>query len=176
MLREAVGQPARRPPYRRHLSLLSLLVSLPTRLARAPLHGLAPLPAANAVPPPPDAMPFLYTTNLSEVRALAESKARVFGLPEDRITDFVIAVAEVAGNTVRHARSAGTMEIWLDGRDLICEIRDAGVITDPFVGRRPPAAEANGGHGLWLVHQICDHEELHSDEKGTVIRLHKALR
>jgi anti-sigma regulatory factor (Ser/Thr protein kinase) len=121
-------------------------------------------------------MPFLYTTNLSEVRALAESKARVFGLPEDRITDFVIAVAEVAGNTVRHARSAGSMEIWLDGRDLICEIRDAGVITDPLVGRRAPPPEANGGHGLWLVHQICDHVELHSDEKGTVIRLHMTLR
>ncbi len=121
-------------------------------------------------------MPFLYTTNLSEVRALAESKARVFGLPEDRITDFVIAVAEVAGNTVRHARSAGSMEIWLDGQDLICEIRDAGVITDPLVGSRPPPPEANGGHGLWLVHQICDRVDLRSDETGTVIRLHMSVR
>jgi anti-sigma regulatory factor (Ser/Thr protein kinase) len=121
-------------------------------------------------------MPFLYTTNLSEVRALAESKARVFGLPEDRITDFVIAVAEVAGNTVRHARSAGSMEIWLAGGELICEIRDAGVIRDPLVGSRPPPPEANGGHGLWLVHQICDRVDLRSDETGTVIRLHMRLR
>jgi len=50
------------------------------------------------------------------------------------------------------------------------------VITDPLVGRRAPPPEANGGHGLWLVHQICDHVELHSDEQGTVIRLHMALR
>ena len=120
-------------------------------------------------------MPFLYTTNLSEVRALAESEARGFGLPEDRITDFVIAVAEVAGNTVRHARSTGSMEIWLDGGELVCEIRDAGVITDPLAGSRPPPPEANGGHGLWLVHQICDRVELHSDETGTVIRLHMSL-
>src|ERR1700733_9606941 len=111
MIREAVGQPGRRPPIRHHPSLLSLLLSLPTRLARAPLHGLALPSAAKACPwPPPGAMPFLYTTNLSEVRALAESEARGFGLPEDRITDFVIAVAEVAGNTVRHARSPGSME------------------------------------------------------------------
>jgi anti-sigma regulatory factor (Ser/Thr protein kinase) len=121
-------------------------------------------------------MPFLYTTNLSEVRALAESKARVFGLPEDRIVDFVIAVAEVAGNTVRHARSPGSMEIWLDGGELICEIRDAGVITDPLVGTRPPPPAADGGHGLWLVHQICDQVDLRSDETGTVIRLHMRLR
>ena len=121
-------------------------------------------------------MPFLYTTNLSEVRALAESKARVFGLPEDRIVDFVIAVAEVAANTVRHARSAGSMEIWLDGSEVVCEIRDAGVISDPLAGSRPPPPHANGGHGLWLVHQICDRVDLRSDEKGTVIRLHMALR
>ena len=47
-------------------------------------------------------MPFVYTTNLSEVRALAEKQARVAGLPDDRVIDFVIAVSEVAGNTVRH--------------------------------------------------------------------------
>jgi anti-sigma regulatory factor (Ser/Thr protein kinase) len=121
-------------------------------------------------------MPFRYTTNLSEVRALAETKARVFGMPEDRIVDFVIAVGEVTGNTVRHARSPGSMEIWLDGGELICEIRDAGVITDPLAGRRPPPPEANGGHGLWLVHQICDRVDLHSDETGTVIRLYMTLR
>ena len=78
----------------------------------------------------------------------------------------MIAVGEVAANTVRHARSAGSMEIWLDGGELVCEIRDAGVITDPLVGRQPPPPEANGGHGLWLVHQICDRVELHSDENG----------
>ena len=121
-------------------------------------------------------MPFLYTTNLSEVRALAASKARVFGLPEDRVLDFVIAVAEVAANTVRHARSAGSMEIWRDGGEVVCEIRDAGVITDPLAGRRPPPPGASSGHGLWLVHQICDRVDLRSDETGTVIRLHMSLR
>ena len=76
-------------------------------------------------------MPFVYTTNLSEVRALAEKQARVAGLPDDRIVDFVIAVSEVAGNTVRHAKSPGTIEIWSDDTELVCEIRDAGVIADP---------------------------------------------
>jgi anti-sigma regulatory factor (Ser/Thr protein kinase) len=121
-------------------------------------------------------MPFLYTTNLSEVRALAERKARTSGLPEERVVDFVIAVAEVAGNTVRHARSPGSMEIWQACGELICEIRDAGVITDPLAGRAPPPPEANGGHGLWLVHQVCDRVDLRSDESGTVIRMYMTLR
>jgi anti-sigma regulatory factor (Ser/Thr protein kinase) len=121
-------------------------------------------------------MPFLYTTNLSEVRSLAERHARKAGLPEARVVDFVIAVSEVAANTVRHARSAGSVEIWSDDGEIVCEIRDSGVITDPAAGRRPPPPDASGGHGLWLVHQVCDRVELHSDENGTVIRLHMSVR
>jgi anti-sigma regulatory factor (Ser/Thr protein kinase) len=121
-------------------------------------------------------MPFVYTTNLSEVRALAEKQARVAGLPDDRVVDFVIAVSEVAGNTVRHAKSPGTIEIWSDDDEIVCEIRDAGVIADPLAGSSPPPSDANGGHGLWLVHQVCDRVDLHSDKNGTVIRLYMSLR
>jgi anti-sigma regulatory factor (Ser/Thr protein kinase) len=120
-------------------------------------------------------MPFVYTTNLSEVRGLAEKEARAAGLPQDRVVDFVIAVSELAANTVRHAQSAGTMDIWQDGGEIVCEIRDAGVITDPLAGSQPPPPDATGGHGLWLVHQICDRVELQSDAHGTVIRLHMTL-
>ncbi|MFY9848492.1 MAG: ATP-binding protein, partial [Trebonia sp.] len=58
---------------------------------------------------------------------------------------------------------------------LVCEIRDRGVITDPMVGRQPPPPNASGGHGLWLVHQVCDRVELNSDENGTVVRLYMSL-
>jgi anti-sigma regulatory factor (Ser/Thr protein kinase) len=120
-------------------------------------------------------MPFVYTTNLSEVRTLAEKQARAAGLPEDRVVDFVIAVSEVAANTVRHAHSPGSMEIWTDAGEIVCEIRDAGVIADPLVGSKPPPAGATGGHGLWLVYQVCDRVDLHSDANGTVIRMHMSL-
>ena len=120
-------------------------------------------------------MPFVYTTNLSEVRALAEKQARMAGLSDDRVVDFVIAVSEVAGNTVRHAKSPGSIEIWSDGDEIVCEIRDEGVIVNPLAGSRPPP-DANGGHGLWLVHQVCDRVDMHSDKNGTVIRMHMSLR
>ena len=121
-------------------------------------------------------MAFVYTTNLSEVRALAEKHARAAGLPEERIVDFVIAVSEVAGNTVRHAKSPGSIEIWSDDDEIVCEIRDTGVIADPLAGSKPPPPDADGGHGLWLVYQVCDRVELHSDKDGTVIRMHMSLR
>jgi anti-sigma regulatory factor (Ser/Thr protein kinase) len=121
-------------------------------------------------------MPFVYTTNLSEVRALAEKHARMAGLSDDRVIDFVIAVSEVAGNTVRHAKSPGSMEIWLDGDQIVCEIRDRGVIADPLAGRQPPPPDGDGGHGLWLVNQVCDQVDLHSDQDGTVIRMRLTVR
>ena len=121
-------------------------------------------------------MPFVYTTNLSEVRALAEKQARMAGLPDERVIDFVIAVSEVAGNTVRHAKSSGSMDIWSDGNGVVCEIRDRGVIADPLVGRQPPPPDANGGHGLWLVHQVCDRVDLYTGKDGTVIRMYMYLR
>jgi anti-sigma regulatory factor (Ser/Thr protein kinase) len=121
-------------------------------------------------------MTFVYTTNLSEVRALAETQARRAGLAEGRIVDFVIAVSEIAANTVRHARTQGSMEIWSEAGEIVCEMRDGGVIADPAsAGRQPPAADASGGHGLWLARQICDKVELHSDSGGTIIRLHMTL-
>jgi anti-sigma regulatory factor (Ser/Thr protein kinase) len=122
-------------------------------------------------------MPFAYTTNLSEVRALAEEHARIAGLPDERVIDFVIAVGEVVANTVQHAGSPGSMEIWQQDDVIVCEIRDAGIITDMTVGRQgPPSPEAPGGFGLWLVYQVCDRVDLRSDENGTVIRLHMSLR
>ena len=30
--------------------------------------------------------------------------------------------------------------------------------------------------GLWLVYQVCDRVDLHSDRDGTVIRMHMSLR
>jgi anti-sigma regulatory factor (Ser/Thr protein kinase) len=121
-------------------------------------------------------LPFTYTTDLSQVRRLAEARAREAGLTDARVVDFVLAVSEVAANTIRHAQSPGSMEIWFDGEEIICEMRDEGIITDPRVGRRTPSPDATNGHGLWLVHQVCDLVELHSDENGTILRLHMDIQ
>ena len=117
-------------------------------------------------------LPFTYTTDLSQVRRLAEARAREAGLTDARVVDFVLAVSEVAANTIRHAQSPGSMEIWSDSEQITCEMRDDGIITDPRVGRHKPPPDATNGHGLWLVHQVCDRVELHSDEDGTIVRLH----
>jgi anti-sigma regulatory factor (Ser/Thr protein kinase) len=133
------------------------------------------VPADSPVPTS-DAMYHTYRSDLSQVRALVLRHAREAGLPEDRASDLVLAVSEVAANTLRHTRSAGTLAIWHDADKVVCEIHDEGVISDPLAGQRRPPANASGGHGLWIVHQVCDLVELTSDASGTTVRMHMALR
>ena len=88
----------------------------------------------------------------------------------------MLAVSEVAANTLRHTQSSGTLAMWHDEDEVVCEIHDEGTIADPLVGSRRPAPDANGGHGLWIVRQVCDLVELTSNATGTTVRMHMALR
>jgi anti-sigma regulatory factor (Ser/Thr protein kinase) len=135
-----------------------------------PSRGLPPPASANGP------VFHTYRSDLSQVRALVLRHARQAGLTEGRANDLVLAVSEAAANTLRHTSSAGILAIWHDEDEVVCEIRDAGTITDPQVGRRKPPPGASGGHGLWLVRQVCDLVELTSDANGTTIRMHMALR
>ena len=116
-----------------------------------------------------------YRSDLAEVRALVLERAREAGLAEGRASDLVLAVSEAAANTLRYTQSSGTLAIWHNEREIVCEIRDEGTITDPLAGQVRPAPDATGGHGLWLVYQVCDEVEMRSDETGTTIRLHMDL-
>jgi anti-sigma regulatory factor (Ser/Thr protein kinase) len=120
-------------------------------------------------------MALTYRTDLAMVRAEVEKQARQASLPERKVIDLVLAVSEVAANTIKHARSEGVLEISRDDREIVCTIRDAGFISDPLAGRRRPASDALDGHGLWLVYQVCDQVEIRSDRSGTTIRLHMSI-
>ena len=120
----------------------------------AQLRTPPPLP-----PPGDDVIGHTYRTDLSKVRALVLQQGRAAGLSESRANDLVLAVSEVAANTLRHTQSSGTLTIWRQPGELVCEIQDA-----------------TGGHGLWLVYQVCDAVELRSDESGTTIRMHMGIQ
>ncbi len=115
-----------------------------------------------------DAMYHTYRSDLSEVRALVFERAREAGLAEGRASDLVLAVSEVAANTLRHTGSSGTLAIWHDEREIVCEIRDEGTITDPLVYQVGPSRPARpaGTRAVALVYQVCDFVELNSDASG----------
>jgi anti-sigma regulatory factor (Ser/Thr protein kinase) len=126
-------------------------------------------------PPPGGADTLAYQADLASVRAFTSSLARESGLAPDRARDVMIAVSELAANTLRHAGGHGTLTIWTADGELLCQVEDAGYITDPLVGRQAPAPDGLGGHGLWVVHQLCDLVEIRTSMAGTVIRLHMRL-
>jgi anti-sigma regulatory factor (Ser/Thr protein kinase) len=89
--------------------------------------------------------------------------------------ELVLAVNELASNSIRHGGGRGTLRAWRDARTLLCEVHDAGHIADPCVGSRRPAPDSAGGRGLWLVKQLCDNVLIRSSPAGTVVRVHKQI-
>jgi anti-sigma regulatory factor (Ser/Thr protein kinase) len=123
--------------------------------------------------PPIWAEVFRYESDLSGVRTFTAAQARRGGLPSNRVRDLVIAISELAANTLAHAGGPGSVICWTTRDEVVCQVQDQGHISDPLAGKVRPAPDAaGGGRGLWLVHQVCDRVEIHSDADGTTVRVH----
>jgi anti-sigma regulatory factor (Ser/Thr protein kinase) len=123
--------------------------------------------------PPEHAERLSYSTDLRPVRQAVARFGDLASLPPDRLADLIIAVGEVAANTLRHTAAGGTLYLWRTSKEVICQVSDAGQIRDPLAGRRRPAGQ--GGLGLWVVHQVCDLVQLRTGASGTTIRMHMRL-
>lgn len=128
----------------------------------------APLPA----PPAHCAVLRFDRDDLPHVRAFVAEHTGAARLGEDRAAELVLAVNELATNTIRHARTTGTLHAWTTPAGVTFQISDGGRILDPLAGRRLPGRGSVGGRGLWLVHQLCDLVETRTGQDGTVVRLH----
>jgi anti-sigma regulatory factor (Ser/Thr protein kinase) len=134
--------------------------------------------AYNQPLPPPggDAVTMVFSTDtLAEVRRHTAERAVHAGLDPARIDDLVLAVNELATNSLVHGGGAGTLRVWTAGGHLVCEVSDTGRLTDPLAGRRPVPTASPGGRGLLMVNHIADLVRVHTDQHATTIRLHLAL-
>ena len=122
-------------------------------------------------PPEADVLVIGPTTGPSTARRFVHDYAQAAGMSEGRLRNLRTAVQELVVNTVVHAGGSGLLMIWTDGRQVVCQVQDGGRITDPLVGRRPPAPP-EVGHGLFTVHQVCDLVRVHRRRDGTLVRIH----
>jgi len=114
-----------------------------------------------------------YGRNLTDVREFTASQASRADLAPDRVTDLVIAIAELAANTLAHTNGSGAVTFWATADEVIGQVQDHGHITDPLAGKVRPAPDApGGGRGLWLVHEVCDQVEIRTGRAGTTVRVH----
>lgn len=128
----------------------------------------APLP-----PAPPRAEHGSFDMDrLPELRRWVRRQSAGAGLSPARTSDLVLAVDEVATNSVRHGGGGGALAIWREPGSLVCELRDRGRIDDPLAGREPPDARHPGGWGLWIASQLCDLVQIRAVPDGSVVRLH----
>ncbi|MEU6775061.1 sensor histidine kinase [Streptomyces sp. NPDC046759] len=129
------------------------------------------------LPEPADAVVLHFgERDLGKVRDAAGDWAEAAGLSARRRTDWLLAVNEATGNSVRHGGGRGTLRLWRTAGTLVAETRDRGRIADPLVGRRrPDPLSPAGGRGVWMIHQICDLVETRTLPSGLVVRLHLRL-
>lgn len=128
-------------------------------------------------PRPPGPPELAFSGNsLSEVRRWVAYRALAAGCDPLRVDDLVLAVNEIATNSVKHGGGHGRLRIWDEEGAVVCDIFDAGHIRHPLAGRELPGREQDRGRGLWLANQVCDLVQIRSSPDGTMVRLRQSTR
>jgi len=110
--------------------------------------------------------------SVSEVREAVRALGREARLPRSRVEELVLAVSELAGNTVRHAGGGGRLALWITSEGIVCEVTDhGGGMADPLAGLVPPKPSASAGMGLWIARQLSDSFAIGADGDGTTVRI-----
>ena len=156
-------------------------IGMATSIADRPVHELPdrPVPAVHFPESPltelraPASIDYHFGGgDLQQIRDYVAGEASACLDEPSQAQDLVLAVNEVASNSIRHGGGHGHLRTWRTDRSVICEITDAGFLDQPLAGLRRPKATADGGAGMWLVHQVCDLVQVRSSERsGTVVRL-----
>ena len=134
-------------------------------------------PFLEALPdPPPETAGFSFTAStLRQLRAWVFGRATSAGMSRQRTDDLVLAVNEIASNSVRHGGGSGGIRLWEEDRAIICDVSDTGHIRHPLAGRQLPVRGQGSGRGLWIANQVCDLVQIRSSPEGTVVRLRQSI-
>lgn len=114
-------------------------------------------------------------SDLAALRRAVTMWADEHSLGRESIEELVLAVDEVATNSIRYGGGEGTLRMWRERDRLLCEVSDRGHIRDPLLGRVRPGADALSGRGLWIVNHLCDLVQIRSSREGSQVRMHKKL-
>lgn len=114
--------------------------------------------------------------DLAGARQFCARYARWFGLTADAIADLQLIVNELATNSLQHGRRPITLLLWESAGQLVCQVRDAGHLTDRLAGRRPIGGDVDDGRGLYVVNATADLVRIHAAPTGTTVQAHLRMR
>jgi serine/threonine-protein kinase RsbW len=114
---------------------------------------------------------FAYASpgDLATVRSFVRRHSA--GLATARADLLVLAVSELASNTLQHTTSGGLVRLCERPTSVICEVIDAGSADARPRDGAMPAAGARRGRGLAIVHRVCDEVAVFVRGGLTVVRL-----
>jgi anti-sigma regulatory factor (Ser/Thr protein kinase) len=115
-----------------------------------------------------DRVAYAAAGDLAAVRSFVRRAASAAGLMPDRVELLVLAVSELATNTLEHTSSGGLARIWRNDGQIVCEVVDGGRHR-PFAAM--PASDSRRGRGLAIVRSVVDDVATFDGPSGTVVRL-----
>jgi hypothetical protein len=115
-------------------------------------------------PPPASAEEHTFSVGtLAHMRKLVMAYAN--WLRREQVEDLVLAVNELATNSILHASGRGVLRLWREGDTAVCEVSDSGT-------GFPPSFTGLSGFGIVMVNLLCDLVRTHTSNSGTTVRVY----
>jgi hypothetical protein len=108
--------------------------------------------------------------NVNRVGAYVKLKFHVSGLGAKEAGDLAEVIQRLASSSLHRGATWGTVRIFSQPDDLICDVVDDAVADDPLIGRRTPRKGEDDS--LWIANQECDLVQVRSSPAGTTVRVH----
>jgi hypothetical protein len=108
--------------------------------------------------------------NVTRIGAYVRLEFHVSGLGVKEASDLAEVIQRLASSSIRRGATLGTVRIFSEPDDLICEVADDTVVVDPLIGRRIPRKSEDDS--LWIANQACDLVQVRSSSSGTTVRVH----
>jgi anti-sigma regulatory factor (Ser/Thr protein kinase) len=129
------------------------------------------------LPPHPGAVTYTVrrSADLRPARSFAADYAGWVGLSKDGLDDLQMIATELATNSLQYAGGSCRLAFWRHNEHLVCEARDGGRLSDPFVGFKRPSGSGTASRGLYLVNAMADLVRTHTTANGTTIQAYLRL-
>ncbi len=113
--------------------------------------------------------------NAGQAAQFAVTQAARRGVATSRRRDVEYAVTELVSNSMRHGGGRARLAVGLASGYFVCQVQDAGTLTDPLAGRRWADPGPQSERGLLIVNRSADLVRTHARAGSTTVRVYFGL-